>query len=301
MNSHVLIVEDEAAQLRGILRALESLDGVRCTGCSTLAKARQTITDDPPDLLATDINLAGENGLELLPILEQTGQTIPIIIMTAYRTAYDDRIPRSDTVTILEKPLSVSDLRELIRQKLELYKTSQGGNVLEITDYLQLAAMGRSSARLEANLRDGRTAVLYIIDGDIWSASLGESVGEEAVRGLMKEKAQSVIMRVLDGPPPEREIHISCERLLLNLATAEDERNRQPAPDGDGGEADASTDPESDFDPLFAEAFAKGIEASMEKDFQAAAGAFQEALNFKPDDPQALYNLERVRSILESE
>jgi len=293
MNSHVLIVEDEAAQLRGILRALESLDGVRCTGCSTLAKARQTITDDPPDLLATDINLAGENGLELLPILEQTGQTTPIIIMTAYRTAYDDRIPRSDMVTILEKPLAVTDLRELIRQKLEGSET--GGSPLEITDYLQLAAMGRSSARLEANLQDGRTAVLFIVDGDIWSAFLGEIQGEDVVRELLASTTVSIVMRALDGSRPERQIDVSCEQLLLNLATAEDECDRQSAGDDDAGEA------ESDIDPMFAEAFAQGIEASIEKDFQTSAEAFQRALTHKPDDPQALYNLERVRNILESE
>ena len=119
MSPHVLIVEDEVAQLRGVLRAMESLENVRCTGCASLTRARQIIVDDPPDLLATDINLAGENGLELLTDLERHDRSIPVIIMTAYRTTYDDRIPRSDTVTILEKPLSVTDLRELILQKLQ--------------------------------------------------------------------------------------------------------------------------------------------------------------------------------------
>ncbi len=199
----------------------------------------------------------------------------------------------SDMVTILEKPLSVTDLRELIRQKLERSET--GGSPLEITDYLQLAAMGRSSARLEANLQDGRTAVLFIVDGDIWSAFLGEIQGEDVVRELLAATTVSIVMRALDGPRPERQIDVSCERLLLNLATAEDERDREPVEDDDTGEA------ESDIDPLFAEAFAEGIEASMEKDFQVAAEAFQRALTHKPDDPQALYNLERVQSILESE
>jgi CheY-like chemotaxis protein len=298
MSSHVVIVEDEAAQLRGILRAMERVEGVRCTGCPTLGRARQAIIDDPPDLLATDINLAGENGLELLTILEKSDLHIPVIIMTAYRTAYDDRIPRSDTITILEKPLSVSDLRELIREKLESKDSAPERSPLEITDYLQLAAMGRSSARLEANLGDGRTAVLFLIDGDIWSASLGESEGEEAVRELMKAKTESIVMRAIDGPPPERQIHVGCERLLLDLATAEDERDRG---DDHGDGVDPVSEAEMETVRLFDQAFAQGIEAGMDKNFQSAAEAFRRALTFKPDDPQALYNLERVESLLEGD
>ncbi|MEN8163296.1 MAG: response regulator [Acidobacteriota bacterium] len=301
MSPHVLIVEDEAAQLRGILRAMESLDGVRCTGCSTLAKARQTIADDPPDLLATDINLAGENGLELLTVLEAGGRPIPVIIMTAYRTTYDDRIPRSDSVTILEKPLSVADLRELIRQKLERSGSVAEGTPLQITDYLQLAAMGRSSARIEANLEDGRTALLNIIEGDIWSASLDELEDESVVMELMKAKAESIVMRALDGAIPERRIHVSCERLLLNLAAAEDEQDRDFGADDDTGEIEANPEPEADCNPLFAEAFAHGIEAGMAKDYEKAAEAFRKALEFNPDDPQTLYNLERVQAILDKE
>jgi hypothetical protein len=161
--------------------------------------------------------------------------------------------------------------------------------------------MGRSSARLEANLGDGRTAVLFLIDGDIWSAFLGESEGEEVVRELMKAKTESIVMRAIEGTPPQRQIHVSCERLLLDLATAEDERDRGSGPEDDAGGVEPISKSEMETDRLFDQAFAEGIEAGMDKDFQAAAEAFRRALELKPDDPQTLYNLERVESLLEGE
>ena len=287
MNAHIVVVEDETAQLRAILRTLESVEQVRCTGCSNLSQARRVLENDPPDLLATDINLGGENGLELLADLDAQGRKVPVIIMTAYRTAYDDRIPRSDSVTILEKPLSISELRDVIIEKIEEGRKGEIPCPLEVTDYLQLASMGRSSARLEAHLVGGKIAILNIVDGNIWSASLGTIEGEEVIGELIGTATESIVMRPLEGTLPPRQIHIGCEQLLLKLATTEDEISRN------------SVDSESEEnEKRFAEAFAEGIEASIEKNYEASAEAFRRALEFKPQDPQALYNLVRVTELM---
>ncbi len=288
MSAHIVVVEDETAQLRAILRTLEPVERIRCTGCTNLSQARRVLENDPPDLLATDINLAGENGLELLADLKAQGRTVPIIIMTAYRTAYDDRIPRSAAVTIMEKPLSISELRDVIIEKIDTGRKDEIPCPLEITDYLQLASMGRSSARLEAHLEGGKIAILNIVDGDIWSASLGTIEGEEVIGELIGTATESIVMRPLEGTLPPRQIHVGCEQLLLRLATAKDEIGRN------------SIDSELDENERrFAEAFAEGIEASIEKNYEASAEAFRQALEFKPDDAQTLYNLARVTELME--
>ncbi len=144
--------------------------------------------------------------------------------------------------------------------------------------------MGRSSALLEAHLAGGEVARVEIVGGEVWTARLGELRGRQAIRQMLHSRSSSIIMKPLLHHSTEREVSEGIESLLLDMARHEDEEN-----------AGRTDDPGAD---AYREAFDRGIEAGMEKRWAEAAEFFREALRHRPEDAQALYNLQRVEDIL---
>ncbi len=148
---HVLIVEDDSvtrAKLAGYLEAA----GHRVSEATDGAKMRKILRRDPVDLLLLDINLPGEDGLDLTRELRAKSE-IGIILVTG-RTDDIDRIVglemgADDYVT---KPFNP---RELIARAKNLLRRSAG------------------AARVDASLRhfsgwrfDTRTRRLISPDGE---------------------------------------------------------------------------------------------------------------------------------------
>jgi two-component system torCAD operon response regulator TorR len=122
--SHVLVVEDDAitrAKLAGYLEAA----GHRVSEVVDGLEMRRVMAEDPVDLLLLDINLPGEDGLELTREVRANSE-IGIILVTG-RTDDVDRIVglemgADDYVT---KPFNPREL--LARAKNLLRRTSAGG------------------------------------------------------------------------------------------------------------------------------------------------------------------------------
>ena len=68
MMYRILVVDDEDAARYGIRRALES-EQVEILEADTAEAARVAIQDLPPELMLTDINMPGEDGISLLKSL----------------------------------------------------------------------------------------------------------------------------------------------------------------------------------------------------------------------------------------
>ncbi|MCP3962850.1 MAG: response regulator, partial [bacterium] len=82
MRHDVLVVEDEAGLLRGIVRGLGADPTIHVEGVETVDRAEEVLDSSPPDLLITDIRLPGRSGLDLLLELEKRALRIPVLVMT---------------------------------------------------------------------------------------------------------------------------------------------------------------------------------------------------------------------------
>ncbi|HSM58588.1 MAG TPA: response regulator transcription factor [Candidatus Sulfomarinibacteraceae bacterium] len=88
MNSHILLVDDDALMRRSLSFNLEKANYKVMTAASAedaLAAARTT----PPDLVLLDINLPGMDGLEALRHFRRE-MAVPIIFLTARRRELDE-------------------------------------------------------------------------------------------------------------------------------------------------------------------------------------------------------------------
>lgn len=106
----ILIVEDDEAIATGLALNLK-LAGytaiIACDGESALAR----VAESKPTLILLDINLPQKNGLEVMGELRRSGNSTPIIVVSAREDEYDKvaalRLGADDYVT---KPFSLAEL-----------------------------------------------------------------------------------------------------------------------------------------------------------------------------------------------
>ena len=84
---HLLVVDDDA-RLRELLRRYLTDQGFRITTAGDAAEARSKIASLAFDLLVLDVMMPGENGLDLTRSL-RTQSRIPILLLTAMADAGD--------------------------------------------------------------------------------------------------------------------------------------------------------------------------------------------------------------------
>ena len=118
MKSHILVVEDEVKLAQFIKLELE-YEGYEVTvvndGLGGLATAREMT----PDLILLDWMLPGISGLEICRRLRQTGDKVPIILLTA-KDEVSDRVAGLDAGAddYIIKPFSIEELLARIRANL---------------------------------------------------------------------------------------------------------------------------------------------------------------------------------------
>ncbi|MBS1615396.1 MAG: response regulator [Bacteroidetes bacterium] len=104
----VLIVDDEI-DLCLLLKSFFTRKGYETTCAYTLAKALDTLYSAPPDMLFLDNNLADGLGWSMLPAILHSFPKLQIFLISAYNPPIPP-IPEGAQVTIIEKPISFSEL-----------------------------------------------------------------------------------------------------------------------------------------------------------------------------------------------
>lgn len=224
--SVVMVVEDEHMLRAYTVRALRRLPNIEVVEAANYAEAVERLRQDRPSLLVSDIGLPDQNALGLLTELDAAGMQIPIIFVSAYLGEYRDHIPNRPGIEVFEKPVSMSVLSETV---VELLEQSEGARraPFSVTEYLQLAAMGKHSVLVRV-IRDGeQLGWARILRGDLWSAQSGRHTGVPAVRALVFATDVKVEVEVFDGPAGPRQIRRPLEAILLDAFRAQDEALRK--------------------------------------------------------------------------
>lgn len=107
----ILVVEDVPVILRGLVRTLrEELPRGRVQGFRTSAEALDYAASHPLGIAFLDIELAGENGIELAERLKQRNPRLNIIYLTSH-TEYTRQALDSHCSGYILKPLTPEKLR----------------------------------------------------------------------------------------------------------------------------------------------------------------------------------------------
>ena len=126
---HIFLLEDDETLGRGIAMALTGPE-VSVTCRSTLAQAREALAGDRFDLLILDVNLPDGSGLDLLRQVRTSGDTTPVILLTANDLELDEvtglEAGADDYIT---KPFSLA----VLRARVERQMTDASGPVRAMT------------------------------------------------------------------------------------------------------------------------------------------------------------------------
>ena len=119
----ILVVEDDEATRIGLLVLLAEA-GYRTVGAATLKEATELLAQQNPDLMITDVRLAGDNGLQLVAMAINP---IPTIVTTAYADPILEAEARQLGAEFIVKPLSPKALLALVERTLSAAPASTTG------------------------------------------------------------------------------------------------------------------------------------------------------------------------------
>lgn len=116
--AQILVVDDEAS-IRELLRIVLKAEGYRVSEAGTLAEAHAQLAREHFDLVVCDIYLPDGNGLELLRAARAKGLEVPFLVITAHTTpAQAISALREGAVDYLSKPFDVEVLKAVVGKHL---------------------------------------------------------------------------------------------------------------------------------------------------------------------------------------
>lgn len=309
----ILVIDDEAMLRSGFVRGLSKIPGAEVVEAADLPQALAHLDVGAADVIVSDIDMPGRSGLELLGELGRRGMRTPVIFVSGYLRAYGSQIPPNANVEVMEKPVSLDELRAAVARRAVKARPSGEFLPFSVADYLQLAGLGRHSVVVEVE-RDGVTVGQVVVwAGETWSAKDERGRGEEALRRLAFSKGTIARCRTLtDEPKGERDLPGHWEMVLLEAARQADELGvvdesweaQQSAPPRAPMAAPAPAvvvEPplprRSPEDVAFDEAWEDGVEALLKRDYPRALRAFIAARELRPSDTKVEANIRRLTEL----
>ncbi len=145
----LLLIDDEADVQYSFRRIFDSPD-LQLFTASSGEEGVQTVQRVKPDLVISDIRMAGINGLETLRRIRAIDPRMPVILMTAYGTTQTAiEAMKLGAYDYLLKPFDVPRLKELVAQALKASRDMRQAVALqpmmEAEDY-EVGVIGRSEA-----------------------------------------------------------------------------------------------------------------------------------------------------------
>ena len=188
----LLLVDDEAIIREGIRTMVdwEALDIVLTASCANAFAALDSMTDDMPDILMTDVRMPGMSGLELTERALQLHPQLQTLILSGYSEFdYARQAMKWGVKEYLLKPCSREDLEEAIRRTCRLIDR-QRQHVLQLTGERQ------AHVHLLAEKLQG------LLAGYLDSAALERQVGELARTTPDPSAMREALFRVVTGGAP---------------------------------------------------------------------------------------------------
>ena len=263
----VLVVDDEVNLRFAIERGLRKA-GHYADSASTVRQAIERLRSQPYDTVVTDLRMPGGDGLELIQWLGSYSPSTKILVVSAHITAeFRAKYENSGAVGILEKPVELNKLIELVEQ-LGPRRGFYGNSIeVELFDYVQMVALsGRDKlVKVVTPLNEGK---IWFEHGDIVHAEFESHSGEMAFYKVLAT-GRGTFTEVFYHDPPKRTIMGSATGLLMEAARQMDEgtlgQDPPPPPeprgddessfadlnddDGDGdGDGEPPIDPNDPFD-----------------------------------------------------
>jgi predicted regulator of Ras-like GTPase activity (Roadblock/LC7/MglB family)/CheY-like chemotaxis protein len=222
----VLVVDDEEDMLWMLQRNLnKGMSDVEILAAKSAEEALAILSDQPANLVITDINMPGMNGLDLLIEINNRFPQTSVIIMTAYPSnAYENKAMMSGSLRFIEKPFDINEVRAIVKEALKVNEGFQGTvDGVDLIDIVQFNALSRATAALKVTTGN-QEGMIFFKDGAVVHAMCGQETGESAFFTILDFNGGS-LQNIRGVQPPIVSINKSIESLLFQAAVKNDEKS----------------------------------------------------------------------------
>ena len=143
--SRILIIDDEEAARYGISRALAN-QGYELQEAADGESGWTRIGEFHPDVIVSDINMPGLDGISLLRRINQEAQPPLVILLTAYGSeGVAAEALRAGAYDYLSKPFDVEELRAVVRNAIEKQRLTRelGESQAALVQSEKMGSLGR--------------------------------------------------------------------------------------------------------------------------------------------------------------
>jgi len=141
MNGKILIVDDEAIALQGLMRVLEK-EGYDVIGTQSGSEALELLKNERLSLILTDLKMNTVDGMEILRQVKEFYPNIEVVMITGYATVESAvNAMKEGAYHYIAKPFKVDEVKKVVKEALE--KVSLKNEVGRLKE--QLKVMTNSS------------------------------------------------------------------------------------------------------------------------------------------------------------
>ena len=110
----ILLVDDEEDLVTTLAERL-ALRGFGVKTATSGSEALEYVSEQDFSVLILDVKMPGVDGLELIPVIRQKSQDLPVIVFSGYGSRADaERAMQEGAVDYLMKPIDIDELIEKI-------------------------------------------------------------------------------------------------------------------------------------------------------------------------------------------
>lgn len=223
----IVLVDDEEALAWSLAsRLVKARPGDRIETANDGETALARIQDSRVDLLIADIRMPGMSGIDLVLASRRLYPELPVVLMTAFKSADITQLGTGPFTGFLEKPFEFDRLRELVEQALTPAVVGFSGaiSVQTLPDIVQLYVLSSATGVLSVR-HGGELGQLYFAHGEILHAVTDATTGEDAFYEIMMWSGGEFSMR-MGVTAPARTVHSNWQELLMESVRRVDEKGR---------------------------------------------------------------------------
>ena len=137
---NIIIVDDEPKIRKGLSKLLGSHEGWVASGAFAEAEsALSFLYEHEIDVIITDIQMPGMQGLDMVHQIRKVNREIPVIIISGYRHFdYAQKAIRFGVEDYLLKPLKALEINQTLRKMIEKYRVRDLVRLREETNSVRL-------------------------------------------------------------------------------------------------------------------------------------------------------------------
>jgi two-component system, sensor histidine kinase and response regulator len=227
--ARLLIVDDEAAQLRALCDTLQ-MEGYAVQGFSSGPQALEKLRAGEFDLLLTDLMMPGMDGITLINAVKQADPALGAIVMTGHGTIDTAvRAMQGGAFDYILKPFKLNVILPIIARALDVQRLRRENAALQLREKQQSAELAAAYHDLESfsySISHDLRAPLRSMDGfaGILESEFAEALGEEGRRiiGIIRAGSQKMDELIVSLLEFSRAGRSALERDLVDMTMLAD-------------------------------------------------------------------------------